>query len=86
LQRDITSPPPTFISAFDWCPCLISDPLPSYFRPQVTRDFTSLFDDSLFSFDTSLIPEALSLYAKLQVDHEPLSLIPPQVELGIEPR
>jgi intraflagellar transport protein 52 len=28
----------------------------------VTRDFTTLFDDSLFKFDTSLIPEAVQLY------------------------
>ncbi len=31
------------------------------------RDWTSLFDDSLFKFDTSLIPEAVALYDKLGV-------------------
>lgn len=31
-----------------------SDPLP--------RDFTQLFDDNLFKFDTNLIPEAVRLY------------------------
>jgi len=44
------------------------------------RDFTQLFDDSLFKFDTNLIPEAIKLYAELGVKHEPLTLIPPQFE------
>ncbi|KAJ1639144.1 hypothetical protein T492DRAFT_899632 [Pavlovales sp. CCMP2436] len=29
---------------------------------EVTKDFTVLFDHSLFKFDTSLIPEAVQLY------------------------
>mmetsp|Transcript_74625 Transcript_74625/g.230650 ORF Transcript_74625/g.230650 Transcript_74625/m.230650 type:complete len:458 (-) Transcript_74625:91-1464(-) len=49
-----------------------NDPLP--------RDFTQLFDDSLFKFDTDLIPEAVKLYQQLGVKHEPLTLIPPQFE------
>jgi intraflagellar transport protein 52 len=44
------------------------------------RDFTQLFDDSLFKFDTDLIPEAVKLYEHLGVKHEPLTLIPPQFE------
>merc|ERR1719316_1886327 len=44
------------------------------------RDFTQLFDDSLFKFDTDLIPEAVKLYQQLGVKHEPLTLIPPQFE------
>jgi len=44
------------------------------------RDFTQLFDDSLFKFDTDLIPEAVKLYEQLGVKHEPLTLIPPQFE------
>jgi len=52
---------------------------------EVTKDFTTLLDDSLFAFDTSLIPEAVSLYEKLEVDHEPLSLIPPQFEQPLPP-
>jgi len=44
------------------------------------RDFTQLFDDSLFKFDTDLIPEAVKLYTQLGVKHEPLTLIPPQFE------
>ena len=51
----------------------------------VTKDFTSLFDDNLFKFDTSLIPEAVGLYAQLDVKHEPLSLIPPQFEHPLPP-
>lgn len=52
---------------------------------EVTKDFTTLFDDTLFKFDTSLIPEAVSLYAELDVKHEPLSLIPPQFEHPLPP-
>jgi len=44
------------------------------------RDFTQLFDDSLFKFDTDLIPEGVKLYGQLGVKHEPLTLIPPQFE------
>mmetsp|Transcript_45851 Transcript_45851/g.103839 ORF Transcript_45851/g.103839 Transcript_45851/m.103839 type:complete len:461 (+) Transcript_45851:52-1434(+) len=49
-----------------------SDPLP--------RDFTELFDDALFNYDTNLIPEAIKLYAELGVKHELLTLIAPQFE------
>lgn len=51
----------------------------------VTKDFTTLFDDALFKFDTSIIPEAVDLYHKLDVKHEPLSLIPPQFEHPLPP-
>jgi intraflagellar transport protein 52 len=44
------------------------------------KDFTKLFDDSLFKFDTDLIPEGVKLYQHLGVKHEPLTLIPPQFE------
>ena len=67
-------------------------PIPTMLLPfflqeseEVTKDFTTLLDDSLFAFDTSLIPEAVSLYEKLEVDHEPLSLIPPQFEQPLPP-
>ena len=52
---------------------------------EVTKDFTTLFDDTLFKFDTSLIPEAVALYNELDVKHEPLSLIPPQFEHPLPP-
>jgi len=45
------------------------------------RDFTRLFDDGLFKFDTDLIPEAVKLYEHLAVKHEPLTLIAPQFEM-----
>mmetsp|Transcript_425 Transcript_425/g.786 ORF Transcript_425/g.786 Transcript_425/m.786 type:complete len:449 (-) Transcript_425:177-1523(-) len=51
----------------------------------VTKDFTSLFDDNLFRFDTSLIPEVVQMYSYLDVQHEPLSLIPPQFEQPLPP-
>lgn len=44
------------------------------------KDFTQLFDDSLFKFDTDLIPEGVKLYQQLGVKHEPLTLIAPQFE------
>jgi intraflagellar transport protein 52 len=60
-------------------PCLQEpEPLP--------RDFTSLFDTSAFSMDTSLVPEAVSLYAALGVKHDlPLTLIPPQFDTPLPP-
>lgn len=48
-------------------------------------DFTQLFDHALFKYDTNLIPEAVKLYSKLNVKHEPLSLIPPVFEVPLPP-
>jgi intraflagellar transport protein 52 len=57
-------------------PCLQSlDELP--------RDFTKLFDGNMFSFHMLHVPTVLSLYEKLGVNHEPLSLIPPQFEVPL---
>lgn len=47
---------------------------------ELPKDFTKLFDTSLFRFDTNLIPETVKLYERLGVQHEPLTLIPPQFE------
>jgi intraflagellar transport protein 52 len=47
---------------------------------ELPKDFTKLFDSSLFSFDTTLIPQAVQLYKVLSVPHEALTLIPPQFE------
>ncbi|KAL0583956.1 hypothetical protein ABG067_006224 [Albugo candida] len=47
------------------------------------KDFTQLFDSSLFKFDTSLISQAVSLYSELGIKKEPLSLISPQFELPL---
>ena len=49
------------------------------------HDFTHLFNDELFKFDTSKIPEAVNLYDTLNVKHEPLTLIPPQFECPLPP-
>jgi len=65
--------PDTRTLAEDLKSCLQeSEPLP--------RDFTQLFDATLFAFDTSGIPEAVKLYADLNVKHEALTLVPPQFE------
>ena len=47
---------------------------------ELPKDFSALFDDTLFKFDTKLIPEAIKLYEQLDVKHEPLTLIPPSFE------
>lgn len=44
------------------------------------KDFTTLFNDKLFKFDTDMVPEALGLYTQVGIKHEPLTLIPPQFE------
>eukprot|EP00746_Dinoflagellata_sp_MGD_P161358 gnl/MRDRNA2_/MRDRNA2_88466_c0_seq1.p1 gnl/MRDRNA2_/MRDRNA2_88466_c0~~gnl/MRDRNA2_/MRDRNA2_88466_c0_seq1.p1 ORF type:complete len:496 (+),score=110.93 gnl/MRDRNA2_/MRDRNA2_88466_c0_seq1:149-1489(+) len=54
-----------------------SEPLP--------RDFTQLFDETLFKFSMELVPEAIQLYKQLGVKHEPLTLIPPQFETPMPP-
>jgi intraflagellar transport protein 52 len=53
------------------------DPLP--------KDFQKLFNDTLFKFDTDLIPEAVGLYEQLGVKHEMLTLIPPTFESPLPP-
>jgi intraflagellar transport protein 52 len=47
---------------------------------ELPKDFTTLFSNNLFKFDTDLIPEAIDLFRQLNVKHEPLTLIPPQFE------
>lgn len=59
-------------------PCLEeSDPLP--------KDFSQLFDDSLFALNTDMIPEAIELYKQLDLKHAPLSLIAPEFETPLPP-
>lgn len=41
------------------------------------KDFTTLFTNNLYKFDTDLVPETIDLYKTLNVKHEPLTLIPP---------
>ena len=52
---------------------------------EIPRDFTTMFDDSLFKFDTDLIPEAVQLYTDVNVKHEALQLITPQFETPLPP-
>ena len=47
---------------------------------ELPRNFTTLFNERLYKFDTDLIPEAIKLYTQVGVKHEPLTLIPPQFE------
>ena len=44
------------------------------------KNFTKLFNDSLFGFDTKMIPETVEAFSLLGVKHEPLTLIPPEFE------
>lgn len=44
------------------------------------KDFTLLFNQDLFKFDTNLVPEAIKLFPEMDVKHEPLTLIPPTFE------
>ncbi len=52
---------------------------------ELPKEFTQLFDDSLFRFDTSLIPMAVQLYEDLGVKHDPLTLMTPQFEVPLPP-
>uniref|UniRef100_A0A3Q1HNZ1 Uncharacterized protein n=1 Tax=Anabas testudineus TaxID=64144 RepID=A0A3Q1HNZ1_ANATE len=44
------------------------------------KDFTSLFDMSLFNLSTDTLPQVISAYKQLNVKDEPLQLIAPQFE------
>lgn len=39
-----------------------------------------MFETDLFKYDFELVPEVTSLFAKMEVKHEPLTLIVPQFE------
>lgn len=52
---------------------------------ELPRNFTRLFNDALFRFDTDVIPEVVQLYEQLNVKHEALSLIPPSFEYPLPP-
>ncbi|KAF8564175.1 Intraflagellar transport protein [Paragonimus westermani] len=52
---------------------------------EIPQNIAELFDQSLFNMDLSLVPHALNAYEKLQVKHEPLSLITPQFETPLPP-
>lgn len=44
------------------------------------KDFTTLFNEDLYKFDTDLVPEVLDLYKSVGVKHEPITLISPEFE------
>jgi intraflagellar transport protein 52 len=45
----------------------------------IPKDFMTLFDTKLFSYNYSLVPAALELYEKLGIKQEPLTIIQPEV-------
>jgi len=49
------------------------------------RNFSDLFDTTMFKIDNNLVPETLDLYTKLNVKQETLSIIPPQFETPLPP-
>ncbi|KAL7843350.1 hypothetical protein AOLI_G00248620 [Acnodon oligacanthus] len=49
------------------------------------RDFTSLFDMTLFKLSTDTLPSVIRAYKQLNVKHEPLQLITPQFETPLPP-
>lgn len=52
---------------------------------EVPRDFTTLFDSTMFGFDVSMVPQVVELHEQLGVKHEPLTLIQPQFETPLPP-
>ncbi|OMJ94281.1 hypothetical protein SteCoe_2623 [Stentor coeruleus] len=46
----------------------------------MSSNFRNLFDNSMFKFDTDLIPEAIKFYSQMNVKQGALTLIPPQFE------
>jgi len=51
----------------------------------IPRDITSLFDNSMFKLDTSLVPKSIKAFEDLKVKHEALTLITPQFETPLPP-
>ncbi|XP_005108178.1 intraflagellar transport protein 52 homolog [Aplysia californica] len=51
----------------------------------IPRDITSLFDNSMFKLDTSLVPKSIKAFEELKVKHEALTLITPQFETPLPP-
>eukprot|EP01002_Notosolenus_urceolatus_P001104 NODE_1281_length_1492_cov_101.135828_g1065_i0.p1 GENE.NODE_1281_length_1492_cov_101.135828_g1065_i0~~NODE_1281_length_1492_cov_101.135828_g1065_i0.p1 ORF type:complete len:443 (+),score=141.14 NODE_1281_length_1492_cov_101.135828_g1065_i0:52-1380(+) len=52
-------------------------------KDRLPQDFTQMYADDMFRFDTSVIPEAVQLYDQLSVKHEPLTLIHPEFEVPL---
>lgn len=52
---------------------------------ELPLDFTKMFNEDLFMFNTMKIPKAVDLYKDLDLKHEPLTLIPPNFESPMPP-
>jgi len=52
---------------------------------ELPRDFSTLFSDRVFKFDSDTVPDVIDLYKSLDVKHAPLTLIPPQFETPLPP-
>lgn len=48
-------------------------------------NFRAMFDETLYKFDTDLVPETVEIYNQLAVKHELLTLIHPQFEAPLPP-
>lgn len=54
-------------------------------REDLPRDFTQLFETNMFKFDTDAIPEVVETCKKLNMKHEPLTLIAPEFQAPLPP-
>ena len=45
---------------------------------EIPKDFTTMFESELFKYDFELVPQVTSLYAKMEIKKQPLTLIVPQ--------
>lgn len=52
---------------------------------ELPKDFTTMFNDDLFRMHTNYVPEAVRLYALLDVKKAPLTLIAPQFDTQLPP-
>lgn len=72
----------------EWAPVPDTEALASRLRPclqesdELPTDMNGLIDPYFYRLDNSLIPEALKLYQRLGVEHAPLSLVRPVLELS----
>ncbi len=52
---------------------------------ELPKDFTKLFNQELFRFDTILVPDAVDLFKNMDVKHCHITLIPPTFETPMPP-
>lgn len=52
---------------------------------ELPLDFTKMFNDTLFEFNSFKVPNSIQLYKDLELKHEPLTLIPPSFETPMPP-